>query len=55
MVWDYLKARHHDRMMRVEVHDAVILSGRVMPPADSSPDGDGTAELVRLYGRNAGK
>ena len=43
------------------IHHGDGANGEVMPPADSSPDAGrdgsegGTAELVRLYGRSAGK
>ena len=58
MAWDYLKAIHNDRAMRVGVNDAVILSEQVKPPQfgpNSHPakNGEGgTGELVRIYGRS---
>lgn len=57
MAWDYLKACHNDRKLRVGVNDAVVLSDQVKPPSfqsnnDPARRGEGnTSELVRIYGR----
>lgn len=61
LAWDYIKALHFTRKMRIGANDAQVLSDAIPPPVPRRNDnpaasGEGrTGELVRIYGRNRRK
>lgn len=62
LAWDYIKALHFTRQMRIGAQDAQVLFDVAIPPplprhGDNPADsGEGrTGELVRTYGRNSRK
>lgn len=59
LAWDYIKALHFTRKMRIGANDAQVLSSVIPPPVPRGNDnpahsGEGrTGELVRIYGRSS--